>query len=450
MKKIFLLLLIGIFGVALGGCNKEEEGSDKVTSISFFGWGSDEEQKNFQALINRFNAENPDIMASYSASSSTTYMTNLKNKSKNLPDVFYMPDYEFMAWASEGKLLELDSYVTEEELNSVWDLSTDMYRFDDKTLSLGSGNLYGLPKDLGPFTLVYNKTLIEKIIKEKNLDLELPSDTNPMTFSEFAEYLKKLKYTNADNRKVYGISHYELNAAVYSNNADFWNEEVTTSKLNDKNLQDAIQYIADLSLVHDVMPGASEQASISGYDRFLNSGCLFTFMGPWDMKAFWETANFEFDICPVPVGEAEGAESTAWIGSVAYAVSAKTKKKEAALRLVKWLTFNEGAQTDNYKLGQAIPNLKEMALNDFIQGVGLTGVQLQPANRHVWVDIVTGTDKIKGKNRANYFLYDNSCYNELLDKLEPVYTGAKTASEFLNSYHTTFQKGLDENNSYLK
>ena len=55
-------------------------------------------------------------------------------------------------------------------------------------------------------------------------------------------------------------------------------------------------------------------------------------MGPWDCKQFWNDLTFEFDLMPTPVGPAEGAKSTSWVGSVAYAVSAKS--------INKWGRFN--------------------------------------------------------------------------------------------------------------
>ena len=63
--------------------------------------------------------ENPKVKVVYSATDSGTYMNTLKNKANNLPDVFYMPDYEFMQWADTGKLLALDNYMTDEEISSM-------------------------------------------------------------------------------------------------------------------------------------------------------------------------------------------------------------------------------------------------------------------------------------------------------------------------------------------
>ncbi len=452
MKKNKLTILTVALLTTLVSCgdvvSSDNSNNDGTTTISFFGWGSAEEQSNFQALVDQFMIDNPDIKVAYTASASDSYMTTLKNKGNQLPDVFYMPDYEFMQYADSGKLLALDSYVTEQEISSMWDLSTKMYRYDRDTFKLGTGSLYGLPKDLGPYAICYNKDLLKSIIKDKNLDISLPDPNVPMTWDQFIKYLQAIT-GDYNNKNIYGIGYYELMAAVYSNNADFFSADGKKETISDKNFVDAVQFIADLSTKYRVAPSADEQSSQNSFQRFLNQGCVFTFMGPWDCKQFWNDLTFEFDLMPTPVGPAEGAKSTSWVGSVAYAVSAKSTKKEAAVRLAKYLACSEKSNIMNYQLGQAIPNIREYAENQYINGEGLSGRQLMPENRKLFVDIVRGNEYIQGKNRVKYFVYDNTFIEDLEDNLNTVFQGNQTADEFIKSYANKYQKGLDESNNYL-
>lgn len=452
MKKNKLTILTVALLTTLVSCgdvvSSDNGNNDGTTTISFFGWGSAEEQSNFQALVDQFMMDNPDIKVAYTASASDSYMTTLKNKGNQLPDVFYMPDYEFMQYADSGKLLALDSYVTEQEISSMWDLSTKMYRYDRDTFKLGTGSLYGLPKDLGPYAICYNKDLLKSIIKDKNLDISLPDPNVPMTWDQFIKYLQAIT-GEYNNKNIYGIGYYELMAAVYSNNADFFSSDGKKETISDKNFVDAVQFIADLSTKYHVAPSADEQSSQNSFQRFLNQGCVFTFMGPWDCKQFWNDLTFEFDLMPTPVGPAEGAKSTSWVGSVAYAVSAKSTKKEAAVRLAKYLACSEKSNIMNYQLGQAIPNIRKYAENQYINGEGLTGRQLMPENRKLFVDIVRGNEYIQGKNRVKYFVYDNTFIEDLEDNLNTVFQGSQTADEFIKSYANKYQKGLDESNNYL-
>ena len=450
MKKIVILFCALFLSLTLMACGGDEDiyNEDGSVTISFYGWGSAEEQANFQELIDAFMEENEDIKVVYDASDSGSYMANLKNKGDSLPDVFYMPDYEFMQWADSGKLLALDEYMTQAELNSMWELSTEMYRYNRDDYKLGEGDLYGLPKDLGPYPLVYNKTLLEAIIQEKGLDIGLPDPNVPMTWEQFITYLQAITGTH-NNKNIYGIGYYELMAAVYSNNADFFDSTVTKQTITDKNFIDAVQFVADLSIKYNVAPSADEQSSQNSFQRFLNQGCVFTFMGPWDCKQFWRDLSFEFDIVPTPVGPAEGAKSTSWVGSVAYCVANNTKQKEASVRLAKYLACSEKSNIMNYQLGQAIPNIEEYAVNNYIEGEGLEGRQLVPNNRKLFVDIVRSNQYVQGKNRSRYYTYDNTCLDNLEENLNVVYQGSKTAEELLKSYAAKYQEELDDSNAYL-
>jgi len=447
-KLVFALMVTSMVTLAActssGGDSISGSSSQGTTSIEFFGWGSAEEQENFQALVDAFMVEYPNIQVIYNATSADSYMTTLKNRGSSLPDVFYMPDYDFMQWADSGRLYNMTNDVTQDELNSVWTLSTDMYRYDRETSTLGTGPLFALPKDLGPYLLVYNKTLLNQIISDKSLSIGLPSPTQPMTWTAFRDYLKAIKIPN-----VFGIGSYEMMHAVYSNNANYWDETVTTQTITNPNFIQAFQFIADLHLVDGVMPSPSQQNSMNAYQRFLNSGAVFAWMGAWDMKAFWNTTNFEFDVIPTPVGPASGAKSTSWVGSVGYAVSNNSTKKAAAMTLAKYLAFNEQAAVLNYQLGQAMPNVKTIAEGQWLDNEGLSGRSLMPDNKQLFIDTVNQTTLIGGKNRTRYYLYDNTAIDDLEDSLEPVFAGTQTAQQFLTAYASSFQADLDDNRSYL-
>jgi multiple sugar transport system substrate-binding protein len=447
MKKIIILMIFAISTMTLVGCGNNAS-DDGTTTISFFGWGSSEEQENFQTLINNFMEINEDISVTYSAVSSDQYMRTLKNKINNLPDVFYMPDTEFIQWADAGRLLNLDSYVSAEETADVWPIAAEHYLYDRNSYTLGEGSLYALPKDLGPFSMVMNVDLFNEIVASNNLDISAPDPDIPMTWDEFIVLNQALTGTYNGN-KVYGITHYELAAAVYSNNADFISANGRTQTITDPNFAEAVQFIADLDLEYHVMPTADDQASTNGYQRFLNQGAVFSFMGPWDLKGYWENTSFEFDLVPIPVGPAEDAKSTAWVGSMGIAVSADSKEKEASAKLAKYLTISEESQTMAYQLGQSVPNLMTIAKTDFINNVGYTDEQLYPVNKQMFLSIIEGNEYVQGKSRSTYYTYDTAWYDDFVSELLVVYTGSQSASSFMNMYADTLQDALDESNSYF-
>lgn len=450
-QKIALLGGLALLCTACGG-SKPTEGP---VTVNFFGWGKPAEQRNFQTMINKFMEINPDIKVVYDCVDPTNYDLALQNRLKSLPDVFYMPDYSFLKYVNSGRLMDISSYITEEERSKVWPVVIDMYQYDRTTKTLGKGPaLYGISKDLGPYNLVYNKTLIKEIYESKGLEPVYPSATTPMNWEEYVSYLDGLKYTK-NKETIWGVGSYEIMHAVYSNNADFWTDDVKTSRITEKNFIDAVQWISDLSNVYGVAPTYTAMKGSTAYTKFLNQQCLMTFMGPWDMSAFWDEVKFEYDIMPTPVGMAEGAKSTSWIGSVALSLrtfkESEKAKMDAAVKLTKFLTLDPITARMNYEIGQAQPNVIDIATNEWVNNVGLEGKHLLPQSKQVWLDVTAANNDIRYHNRAKYYLYAVELYDDLVgDISSAVNTGTKTAKEFLESQNEAFQKALDDNANYIK
>lgn len=466
MKRIIslslVICLILSMSLYLPGCTGNEGNGDnqayeefdpnKQYEIDFLGWGSIAEQKNFQEMIQAFMKEYPNVKVFYNAITDTTaYSNNLINNADNLPDVFYVPDWDYIKWVDAGKLLNLKPYLSNEEIDSLWDMSIDIFRWDAENKTVGQGeDIYGLPKDLGPYAIVYNKTLMLQLIEEYNLDVELPSATQPMTFSEFKKYLGAFKGLKVDGVSIVPLTHYEASAAVYSNNANYYTDDsATTSAITSDNFIDAIQFVADLSL-EGLAADYAAAATSSALTKFASQQCLFTWMGPWDMRTYWESLSFEFDIMPVPVGEAEGSKSTTLIGTVAYSVSAASKNKAAAVLLAKWLATSEQAAEMNYKLGQAMPNIQSMANNEWLNNEGLEGIKTYPVTKSVFLDPVKGTETMAGKSRPYYYTYEKTAFDDLMDKLNPVWAGTQSARDAILAYAQTYQNKLDKMHENLE
>jgi multiple sugar transport system substrate-binding protein len=377
-------------------------------------------------------------------------MRVLQNRINNLPDVFYLPDEEFLMWADAGRLLNLSTVVPQDTIDQVWPEAINRYRYDRENRVLGEGDIYALPKDLGPFAMVYNKTLFDEINTAKGLGLSYPDPDVPMTWETFVALLEQLEY-NRGSQKIFGITHYELDTAVYSNNADYFGADISKQGITDPNFIEALQFIADLHLEHGVMPSPDEQVSVNGFQRFSTSGAVFSFMGPWDAKGFWENLNFEWDLIPVPVGPAAGAKSTTWVGSMGFAISSQTRKANAAYKLAEFLSISVESQRMSYQLGQSIPNIMDMAKTDYIDGVGLDGTNQQyPANREMFITIVEGSNAIGGKARPAYYTYDSLWYDDLQAELVDVYLGNMTAAQFVADYADVLEAALEESYSYMQ
>lgn len=451
----------------------------KEYNIKFLGWGDAKEQAIYKRIIDDFMSEHPNIHVTYDASSAGEYLTKLTGEINDLPDVFYLPDTEFLQWVDGGHLLNLigenGDGVDEEALKNVWDNAVNEYYYNPATYTLGKSEgagMFALPKDQGPYTLAYNIDLVNQQIERNGLqndgEVNALFSGEPVTWETFRSAMKKLLEGTPDN--VYGIPYYELEHAVYSNNAEFFDETVTTSRLTTPATVDAVQFIGDLC-TDGITPKEGLANNGDGADMaFYNGTALMTFVGPWDFATIWELPNFHCDLLPVPYGPGpdrkygteDDGKSTAFIGSMGYCIAAKTKSRGtsgAALMLAEYLCMDKGAQRKFYSFGQCVPNLKDMAYEEYVPdslGILADEGHTDPAHRNIFIDIVDGfkdeNDKIGGKTRILYYTYLTSWRTNLEDTINQsgLYTGKVTAQAVLEGFNASFQSSLNEMNEYYK
>lgn len=459
--------------MALGGlaaCDGDAIDKDP-NKITFWFWGSTAEVKVYQQLIAQYEDEHPGVTIAPTHYESNVYMNKFQAERKK-PDVFFMPDTDFLSWVDAGTMLDLGGYITQEEVDSIWKEAVDEYRYDMSTKTLGSGSIYGFPKDLGPVCLTYNKTLLDQQIQKNGLDRDdvygLLDPTDPMTWTEFRMLLKQL--TNDQDKKsahqIYGIPYYELDAALYSNNANYFTADASKQKLDDDFI-DALTFNIQLATVDKVMPSASLSGATDAYTRFFNSKTIFTWMGPWDNADFWETAKFDYDICPVPYnGDNPAARSISFNGSMCYGISAKTKKTNVAVDFAKWLSMSMSCQTKAMNLGQQVPNIKSLATTYISDDWTTDGANKCPEHRSLFIDIIDGNtnsigiyesaedDKISGKTRSLYYTYDSTWKDNLMSYVDEEDLWEATERSVIKSaiekYRDDFQYDLDVMNDRWK
>lgn len=107
-SKLSVLLIAGAMLFSLAACGGKDDG---------------------------YNEDGTITIESYSGENASTYMTTLTNRANRLPDLFYMPDYDFLQWAANGTLKDISSYVTESELSQLWPQAVDEYYFNPNTIN---------------------------------------------------------------------------------------------------------------------------------------------------------------------------------------------------------------------------------------------------------------------------------------------------------------------------
>lgn len=442
-KRIVSMLLATVMVLAMAACGSgfkvgggSAESDGNTTVITFAGWGSLAEKKIFTSMIDDFEKAHPGVKVNYQhvPGSQEDYLVKLTSllAANKMPDVFYIHSDEFYSWVDAGRLENLSPYMEASQVAKdakIWEKSLTIFRYDSATKQVGvdSGDLYGLPKDLGPWAMVYNKTLFEA------KGVALPDPVNPMTWSEFIEVCKKLTSGSGVN-KVFGTANYTLESAVWSNGADYLNEDHTKVTVDTPEFAEAMQWVADLALVHGVSPTPEEDSASGWFQRWVNGKVGMAWMGPWDQATFWDSCSFEWDIMPTPVSDKTG-KGVSWLASAALCVSNTSKNKQLAYELAEFLSMDPGAQTYNYEAGQAVPNIIDMAKNDYLQ------MEKAPANKQVFIDIIENPEK--GQFKPTYYTKNTTWFSYFMSESSKVWSGKQTAAEFCKQIQPEMQERLD-------
>lgn len=403
------------------------EGGDRT--ITFMGWGSPEEVAVFNDMIAQYEEQYPGVTVDYISVAAEDFATKLQTMiaSKQTPDVFYLQPEKVMPYADAGLIADLSDYVADNDVfdpDNVWAKAIDMYRYDGTTP--GEGAIYGLPKDIGPFALAYNKDLFDAA------GITAPTDDAPWTWDEFVAAAKKLTSGEGAD-KVYGSTPYSVESAVWSNGADWLNADHTKVTVTDPKFVEALQWVADLNLVEGVVPSPEEQSALGDYQRFVEGKVAMMGIGPWNQGGLWNDASFTWDLMPWPVSPATGDEAI-WYGGIGFAVSEASQHKEDAENLAAFLAFNEGAQRTNIEKGQAIPNLIDMTENEYLTS------DKAPANKQEFIRIITDY----GRRATQTYTFNSDWFGLFNSNVASVWNGEMTAAEYTASIEEEMQSLLDK------
>ena len=442
-KKSWFVLtsLILVLSLVLAGCGgsknansggKGDSGSGNK-ELTFMFRGGPDEQTAYKNVVKKFEDDHPGVKVKVIVTAADQYATKLKAAitGNKMPDVFYFESGDLKAYVNSGILLNLTPYLDKNEkvdINNIWKYGIDLYRYDGNMA--GQGDIYGMPKDVGPFALGYNKTMFEKE------GIPLPDKDKPMTWDEFVDINKKLtKDTNGDGKPdQYGSGfnvNWALQSFVWSNGADWIDESKTKVTIDDPKFAEALQYFADLQNVHKVTPSIEDSQTLDTYQRWMKGEMGFFPVGPWDMSTY-ETLPFDYDLIPYPAGST--GKSATWTGSLGIGVSSKSKAPEEAVELVNYLTASREGMEQLVNAKVQIPNLIDMAKE------WANNSTTKPANKEEFLQIVEDY----GRVLPGHYTYNAEWYNLFFTDIQPVIDGKMTAEQYVKEEQPKMQKLLDK------
>lgn len=434
--KSRILAVAGVIALAtatITGCSSGTAAGGDSDTLTFMFRGSDAEKAAYTAAIEQFEKDN-DVTVKIIMTTADEYSTKLKAAitGKQIPDVFYVDPGSVQAYVKSGIIKDITKEVEATvDLDNVWQYGVDSYRFDGTLM--GEGAIYAMPKDVGPFSFGYNKTMFEAA------GIPLPSVDDPYTWDEFIDVAKKLTLdTDGDgvlDQWGTGLNvQWNLQSFVWSNGGDWLNDDRTEVTVDSPEFAEALQFFADMQNVAQVTPSVTDAQTLDTYQRWMQGDIGFFPVGPWDVPTY-ETLDFDWDLIPYPVGST--GETATWVGTLGIAVAESSQNADLATKLAIYLSTDETAQQSLVDAGVQVPNLKDMA------DTWVASATLPPANKQEFLDIVNQDGRALPANTT----YSAEWYDELFKNIQPVLDGKQTAADYLAEVQPRMQELLDKANA---
>ena len=345
-----IVLVVGSFGYDLfNSIDLNKGNSDKITlTLAHWDNGGSTETELVKEVCKKFEEKYPDFEVDVKIISSYEQQFNNFMASKNIPDVFCVPDGNFGQWVKTGVMLNLQEYFDDSDVidkENIASSALQRYRWNGTTM--GSGDLYCVPKDITPYVMYYNKELFDEY------GVEYPSATDIMDpwealymWTQFGYDLGTVGEKSNGQMKlsddhVYGVAKIYPESLIWSNGADYLSEDRTEVLIDSPEFIEAYEYIVEAQMVYAVAPTAKDLASTSEKTLFLNGKAACYIEGRSVTTDLRNKADFEWDIAPIPAFE-KNQQCNGWSGSVGYAVYKNCEHPDEAYKLAEFFTSKEG------------------------------------------------------------------------------------------------------------
>ncbi len=314
------------------GSNSGAPEGKQVLSVTTW---DNESSPQFQAVIDAYEEENPDVEIKVIDTSADEYNNSLGislSAAQPDPDVIWVKDMgSMLQMADKEQLLPIDDFIEEDNL----DLS--IYKGAAEQL-MYNGKSYSLPYRNDWYVLYYNKDLFDAA------EVEYPS--NDMTWEEYYDLAAKMT-SGEGSSKVYGSHNHTWQALVTN-----WAVQDGKHTVVEKDysfmkpwyeqglaLQDG-GYIQDYSTL--------KTANIHYSSVFKNQQCAMMPMGTWFIATMMQSqeegeTDFNWGIATIP--HSKDTEAGYTVGALTpIAISAFTDQPDLAWDFVKFASSEKAAE----------------------------------------------------------------------------------------------------------
>ncbi len=378
---LLLLVMLAVLGT-------QSWAATTITYLTHFG-GTSNELAVYQKIADEFNAQHQDITVEI-VTPTGSYLEVLRVMIAGgiSPDLTFLANWDIAALAEEGLLEPLEMYVERDgyDLGAFFPLTLELSHY---LLPDGQRHLYALPRHPSPIAMYYNVSAYNEA------GLALPPSGDPADGWTWDTYLANSKRLTVDVNADGTIDHFgtsqprsiphTLFPVIRSFGGGILDDVTRSTTFNDET-REAIQWVADLSLVERVAPRVDAIPAGATFESGFYNMQVDIF--PRMVTMSERIDDFDWNIAPMPSGKA-GRINRSVAGT--HAVLSTSKNPEAAWEFLKFLA-SDRAQTIIFESGVVMPSRIDTArrafenpptymadknINVFIEGL-LGGGQTEP------------------------------------------------------------------------
>ncbi|MEZ4664648.1 MAG: sugar ABC transporter substrate-binding protein [Caldilineaceae bacterium] len=396
--------------------------------ITFMGWGGTEEDEGVRAAIDVFQGEEPNIQVTWLHTPENYNEKFLANIAAGNPaDTAFIPGDMYRTFIRDGVLLDITDQLKADDL-----VGADGYFIEpqESERCTQDGKWYGIGSCWVAPHIYYNAD----IFAEAGIE---PPSNNPdeaWAWDHFVEVAKQLTVDvngnhpgdagfDPDNIDRYGV-HWPtwwipVHSIIASNDGLWIDPDTGLLAIDQPPATQAIQALADLVLVHQVMPQATamEALGMSNTQMLENGKLAMAIDGSWAL-AWMHKINATLGTAALPGLQHPATNMQAHI----HSALAATEHPEEAWRWVRFLS-TPFYQTQFCKIGLWLPSQTALMTEDGLNTWITEGVHPEGYTQ-IATDFVT---------RFGHVLYQPVGWNEaagiITPALDAVWIGDQTAEE---------------------
>jgi multiple sugar transport system permease protein len=365
------------------------DGEIELTVMHWSGEGGQEEDKIVEDSLAEFEAAHPGVRVKrLNPGDAGSFYTKLQTMmaAGEAPDVFYV-GYERVAnFASLELLRPIDDFVAREaslrtsgdtntlDLADFYPQTVDAFRFDGRRV--GTGSLYGIPKDFTTVGFYYNKDLFQQA------GIAFPS--RDWTWDDYIAAARALGQLPGITGSEFVTWPVMVRTYLRTEGCEAIDDGLTNIRVDEPAALSALDRLR--AWRHDEVGALTSGKSkiATGASVFLGGkvGMAGPF-GRWVVPSYRSIppksdGGFDWDFAPLPRGNREAN----CVLTVSWSIARDTPHPEESWKLVKWLT-NAKSQAANARLGLAIPTMKSVA-----EGPAFLDASLPPTNNQGYLDAI--------------------------------------------------------------